>query len=341
MKDLIQIQQKLVPDLLDEMKSRYRILQQIQLTQPIGRRTLAQNLGTTERILRAEVEFLKNQALISAETVGMSVTEAGRQILNQLELVMRELEGFRELEEKLSRALGIPKVYIVPGDSEKNSLVKREMGYLTARIIKENLREGVLAITGGSTMATVAEMTPQSPSPFSVEVLPARGGMGGNVENQANTIAAALANKLGGSYWMLHVPDNLSEDAYHMLHEEPHVREYLNRIKKVRMVVHGIGQAITMAKRRGTSDEILSLLLREEAIGEALGFYFAQDGRVVFAMKNSIGLQTNDLQGVEHIIAVAGGADKANAAVAAARGSRQDVLVTDQVCAEAILASII
>jgi predicted transcriptional regulator len=148
MKDLIQIQQKLVPDLLDEMKSRYRILQQIQLTQPIGRRTLAQNLGTTERILRAEVEFLKNQALISAETVGMSVTEAGRQILNQLELVMRELEGFRELEEKLSRALGIPKVYIVPGDSEKNSLVKREMGYLTARIIKENLREGVLAITG-------------------------------------------------------------------------------------------------------------------------------------------------------------------------------------------------
>jgi central glycolytic genes regulator len=126
-----------------------------------------------------------------------------------------------------------------------------------------------------------------------------------------------------------------------MLHEEPHVREYLNRIKKVRMVVHGIGQAITMAKRRGTSDEILSLLLREEAIGEALGFYFAQDGRVVFAMKNSIGLQTNDLQGVEHIIAVAGGADKANAAVAAARGSRQDVLVTDQVCAEAILASII
>ncbi|WP_018132097.1 sugar-binding transcriptional regulator [Effusibacillus pohliae] len=338
-KELIQIQQKLVPDLLQEMKRRYRILQQINLTQPIGRRSLAQSLTTTERILRGEVEFLKDQGLILTETIGMRLTDAGRQLLHSLDEVIRELEGFRELEERLSKLLDIPRVLIVPGDSQQDPLVKREMGYLAARLIKEQLTEGVLAVTGGTTIAAVAEMMPKAQASRPVEVLPARGGVGENVEIQANTIAALFAGKLGGTYRMLHVPDNLSEEAYHTLLEEPHTQEYLRRIHNTRMLVHGIGQAITMAKRRGASSEILALLEREQAMGEALGYYFDANGRIVYAM-NTIGLRMNDLERVQTIIAVAGGADKAAAILSVARGSRQDVLVTDEACTEAILAHV-
>jgi central glycolytic genes regulator len=337
MKDLIKIQQRLVPDILQEMKRRYRILKQIHLAQPIGRRSLAQNLQTTERILRAEVDFLRDQGLILAETIGMSITDAGRQILNSLDGMVRELDGFQKLEERLSDALGIPQVLIVPGDSKDNPLVKREMGYQTARLLREHLKEGVLAVTGGTTIAEVATMMPTGPMLHTVEVLPARGGVGENVEIQANTIAAAIANKLGGTYRMLHVPDNLSEEASHMLHEEPHIQNYLNRIKSVRMVVYGIGQAVIMAKRRGLPNEVLDSLEEKGALGEALGYFFSQDGRVVYRM-NSIGIRMNDLKNVEMMIAVAGGKEKAPAVIAVARGSRQDVLVTDEVCAEAILA---
>lgn len=336
MRELIQIQQKLVPDLLREMKRRYRVLQQINLTQPIGRRSLAQHLATTERILRAEVDFLKEQGLIFTATVGMSLTEAGRQVLNSLHEVMREIEGFKELEKRLSGFLQIPEVIIVPGDSRKDALVKREMGYLAARIVRERLQEGILAVTGGTTVAVVAEMMPEMQAGCPVEVLPARGGVGENVEIQANTIAAIFAGKLGGSYRMLHVPDNLSEEAYHSLLEESHTQEYLYRIRRTRMLVHGIGQAMVMAKRRGAAEEVLSLLSGRGAMGEALGYYFDAEGRIVYAM-NSIGLRMNDLERVETIIAVAGGADKAAAVLAVARGSRQDVLVTDEACAEAVL----
>lgn len=339
MKELIKIQQKLVPDILEEMKRRYRILKQIHLAQPIGRRSLAQNLATTERILRAEVDFLRDQGLIMAETIGMSITDSGRQVLHNLDGMMRELEGFQDLEERLSKALGIAQVLIIPGDSKEDPLVKKEMGYQTARLIREYLREGVLAVTGGTTIAEVASMMPAGPTAHPVEVLPARGGIGENVEIQANTISAAIANKLGGTYRMLHVPDNLSDETSQMLHEEPHIQDYLNRIKNVRMVVHGIGQAITMAKRRGVSNEVLSLLAAKEAKGEALGYYFAEDGRVVYSM-NSIGIRMNDLEHVDMMIAVAGGREKAAAVIAVARGSRQDVLVTDEVCAEAMLASL-
>jgi central glycolytic genes regulator len=213
------------------------------------------------------------------------------------------------------------------------------MGYLAARLIRNSLQQGVLAVTGGSTIAAVADMMPESQSGGRIEVLPARGGIGENVEVQANTIASKLANKLGATYRMLHVPDNLSEEAYHSLLEEPYTQDYLNRIRSTRMVVHGIGQAITMAKRRGASVEVLSLLEREGALGEALGYYFDANGRIVYAM-NSIGIRMNDLDQVQTVIAVAGGADKAAAISAVARGSRQDVLVTDQACAEAILASV-
>lgn len=339
MKDLIKIQQKLVPDILQEMKRRYRILKQIHLTQPIGRRSLAQNLHTTERILRAEVDFLRDQGLIVAETIGMSITDPGRQILNSLDGMIRELDGFQELEERVSKALGIPQVFIVPGDSTDNPLVKREMGYQTAQLIREHMKEGVLAVTGGTTIAEVANMMPPGPVFHAVEVLPARGGVGENVEIQANTIAAALANKLGGTYRMLHVPDNLSEEASHMLHEEPHIQNYLKRIKNVRMVVYGIGQAVIMAKRRGLAKDALDFLEEKGALGEALGYYFSQDGSVVYST-NSIGIRMNDLENVEMMVAVAGGKEKAPAVMAVARGSRQDVLVTDEACAEAILASL-
>lgn len=337
MKELIKIQQKLVPDILQKMKERYRILKQINLTQPIGRRSLAQNLGTTERILRAEVDFLKDQDLILAETIGMRVTDTGRQILNSLEQMMRELEGFRDLEERLSQALRIPKVLIVPGDAKEDPLVKREMGYLTAKLIRDQLQDGVIAVTGGTTIAEVAKMMPSGQSNPLVEILPARGGMGENVEIQANTIAANLANKLGGTYRMLHVPDNLSEESSQMLLDEPHIQDYLKRIKNLRMVVHGIGQAITMAKRRGASSEVISLLEAKGAMGEALGNYFAEDGEVVYRL-NSIGIHMSNLNQVETMIAVAGGREKAAAVIAVARGSRQDVLITDEACAEAILA---
>ncbi|BCJ86946.1 sugar-binding transcriptional regulator [Effusibacillus dendaii] len=336
MKELIRIQQKLVPELIHNMQKRYRILQKINLMQPIGRRSLAQQMETTERILRGEVEFLKEQGLIETEFVGMRVTDAGLQILHYLNDVIREIDGLKELEARVEKLLGIPEVIIVSGDSGQDPLVKREMGYAAGRVIRERFAGGVLAVTGGTTVATVAEMIPANQSGYAIEVLPARGGVGENVEVQANTIAALFAAKMGGTYRMLHIPDTLTEEAYQFFLEDSSTKEYLQSLQRAHMLVHGIGQAITMAKRRGGSKELIDLLKRKGAKGEALGYYFDEAGRVVHAM-HSIGLRMNDLPNVQLIVAVAGGADKAEALLAVARGSRQDVLITDEACAEATL----
>ncbi len=49
MHNLLKLQSKLVPDMLSVMQNRYQILRSISLTEPVGRRTLAHMLGTTER----------------------------------------------------------------------------------------------------------------------------------------------------------------------------------------------------------------------------------------------------------------------------------------------------
>ncbi|MBW7457558.1 hypothetical protein K0U00_26295, partial [Paenibacillus sepulcri] len=64
MQSLIEIQQQLLPDLLAVMKKRYLILRQVMLSDMIGRRTLAASLDLSERVLRAETDFLKEQGLL-------------------------------------------------------------------------------------------------------------------------------------------------------------------------------------------------------------------------------------------------------------------------------------
>ena len=72
MKDLLKIQQKLIPQVIELMERRYSILRQISLSEPVGRRTLSNILDISERVVRSETEFLKEQGLIDVAVSGMN-----------------------------------------------------------------------------------------------------------------------------------------------------------------------------------------------------------------------------------------------------------------------------
>ena len=63
MKDLIKVQQKLIPDLIDKMYRRFYILSTISQNQPVGRRSLSEHMDMTERVLRSETDMLKKQLI--------------------------------------------------------------------------------------------------------------------------------------------------------------------------------------------------------------------------------------------------------------------------------------
>ncbi len=127
MNQLIQAQKKLLPDLLLVMQKRFEILQYIRLTEPIGRRSLATSLGLTERVLRSEVQFLKEQNLIDIKTNGMTMTEEGYSLLSILEDTMKDVLGLTLLEKTLKERLNLKDAIIVSGDSDQSPWVKKRI----------------------------------------------------------------------------------------------------------------------------------------------------------------------------------------------------------------------
>jgi central glycolytic genes regulator len=338
MQSLIDIQKKLLPDLLQVLQKRYSILRYIGFMQPVGRRSLAVSLGYTERVLRGEVDFLREQNLIYTNNVGMSLTPEGKNLLEDLEGFMRELKGIDVMELELKHKLGIKKVVIVPGDSDESPMVKGELGKASAICMKKLLSgKNIIAVTGGSTMAAIAERLSPEITQKELLFVPARGGVGEDVQNQANTICSIMSRNTQSKHRVFYVPDQVSTDIYESLIREPDIHEVLKLIKSASMVLHGIGDAITMAERRKTNPEILSMLESSKAVGEAFGYYFNEQGEIVHKVL-TIGLQLEDLVGIPNVIAVAGGNSKAKAIKAYLKQApASTILITDEGAARKLL----
>jgi len=335
---LIDIQKRILPDLLQVMQKRYLILQYINVMQPVGRRNLSVSLNLTERVLRSEVEFLKDQNLILMSGQGMTLTQEGKDILESLERVMRDIMGINTLERQLQERMGIRKVIVVPGDSDRSPWVKSELGRATANCMKDLLQsKNIIAVTGGSTMAAVADMLTPDFGEKDLLFVPARGGIGEDVKNHANTICAIMADNTNSRHRVFYVPDQVSTEVYKSFIKEPLIYEVWNLVKSASMVLHGIGDAITMAERRNTSPEDLHKILNGNAVGEAFGYYFNEAGEIVHKVL-TIGLQMDDLKNVGDVIAVAGGESKAKAIRAYMKQAPSStILITDEGAAKTLL----
>ena len=336
----VQLHRKIAPELISLIEERYDILRHIQYSEPVGRRALALIMEKGERFVRAHVDFLKNAGFVDFSPLGMTLTLEGKLMQSELFEYVKVLHGLTMLETELSEKLGISQVIIIPGDSEVDTMVPRELGRAAANVLGQYLTKDnmIVAVSGGTVMANVAEAVNFSQP--SVTVVPARGGLGEHVENQANTIAATMATKLGGKYRMLHVPDGVSEEMLGTMlvdnnNSNSNIHSVTDMIKHANVLIHGIGQAKEMAVRRGCDEEFVSKLVASGAVGEALGHYCTLSGKNTY-ITSSVGLQLDNLADIGLVIAVAGGRSKAEAIIAVTSAGGQDVLITDESAARAI-----
>jgi central glycolytic genes regulator len=336
--EVINLQNKLVPEMVQLLIERYNVLLQIRNDQPIGRRTLAKKLGLSERVIRSHVDFLKEAGLLSFGLAGMALTDEGSSLLQELRAYVNRLQKLSSLENILAEKLELKKVVVIPGDADENKVVTQEIGRTAARILLNlvaDKKEHIVAVTGGSTVAAMAE-TIYGNQPNCV-IVPARGGLGDRIELQANTIATVLAMHLKARYLQLYVPDSVSEDVLtQILHEDSGIKDVINTIKSTDILVHGMGQALVMAEKRGVPAKVRTMLQEEGAEGEALGQYFRLDGKVVYST-DSLGLVINDLAKIHTVIGIAGGRSKGKAILSVLRNGQEDILVTDEGAAREII----
>ncbi|MGE7838580.1 sugar-binding transcriptional regulator [Viridibacillus arvi] len=335
---LSEAQLKLLPEMSDILQIRYRLLQTIQMMGPIGRRALAEQLSVTEREVRKETDLLNEQGLIFTSRLGMSISDSGHHVLSKLKSLVHEWSGISSLETILTRQFKIQKVIIVPGNNDVEPSVKTLMGTEAANEL-ERLANGkkTVAVTGGSTVSAIAESLTPSNKFSQLQFIAARGGIGEEMQLQANTIASVFASKTGGTYRTLYLPEYLSENAYSTMMQEPIVREMIGLYEQTDIVIHGIGSAEEMAVRRNSSPEDLQALQSFGAVGEAFGYYFDETGNAVHRIR-TVGIQLEQVHKCPSILAVAGGTSKAKAILSYIKNpAEQTILITDLGAAEEMI----
>ena len=330
MQGILLLQKKIIPELVEVLEKRYVILREIYYNQPIGRRVLSTKLGLGERIIRTETAFLKEQSLIEINTPGMSVTKEGEELVEKLKGLMHELKGLSDIEEIIKSYLGLREVIIVPGNVEETPSVYKDLGKAAANYLESIIRDNyIIALTGGNTIKEVVEAFPKTNNISNTLIVPARGGMRGRVDIQSSTLAELLAEKLNGSYKLLHIPERVSSELKFNLLKEREIKEVVDSIKKAHILIYGIGDAMVMAQKRDMPESKMNKLKELGAVGEAFGCYFDKNSKVV-SENTTIGINMKDARKINTHIAVAAGNNKIEAIIATMMNNENAVLITDQ-----------
>ncbi|WP_129596216.1 sugar-binding transcriptional regulator [Anaerophilus nitritogenes] len=335
--DFIQTQKKIAPEMVKLLMDRYHILRLISYHQPIGRRSLSAFLQISERVIRKEVNILKDQNLIEIKAEGMNITESGYTSLEVLRSFIHILKNLNSIEEEVAQKLEIKKVIVVPGLYDEDEFILREIGKVASKYFKSILKDHmIVGVTGGTTISMVADEMIEEDLKHHMMIVPARGGLGKNAENQANHITAKIARKLNCPYELLHMPDNISKDLLESLSKDPNTKEVVDYIKQIHVLLFGIGRADKMAKRRGLSNEKIEELNKKCAVAEAFGYYFNLKGKIIEEV-NSVGVSLQTYKNIKNPIGVAAGKEKALAIMPISKLNTNLTLIIDEGLAQEIL----
>ncbi len=336
MKDLIQLQKKIAPEIIDITEKRYSILRTIEFNQPIGRRALASILNKSERWVRSELDILKEQDLIDIQTVGMTVTDDGRNIISKFRGFISELRGITSLADEIKQALGVKDVIIAPGDTDTDCETLKDMAGLAFEYAKKHIKDSyIIAVSGGYSLLAVAENSYKL-NAKNLVVVPARGGIKADLERQASIVAAKLANNIGCSYHLLHLPDNISDDMLNNMMPDPDINKVIQYIKQANIFIFGVSSLESISKKRNLTVEELDELKRLKVKAEAFGCYFDSAAKIV-QKTGSIGIRPEDLKNIELAICIGGGKTKAEPIILVNKGKNNQVIVIDEAAAREIL----
>ncbi len=334
--DNFSLMRGLAPDLCEEIERRALFLEKVASFQPVGRRQLAQKMSLPEREIRNMAAVLRDLGYLSYNSSGMTLSSSAEEIIDSVREFVKALNGLNALEKQLESRLPVNRILIVSGNADHDPMVLKEAGRICAVRLRTILQNGnTLAVTGGRSIAAVVRQL-QYAAPLNVMVVPARGGLGHSVELQANTLAEELAGRLGGHYRLIHLPDHLDSKAMQELMKIPDVSETMEFLQRADIILHGIGKASDMMDERRLSRHLRAMLTEKKAKGECFGAYFDIQGQCLLE-SSGIGFDLARLKPTCKMIAVAAGAEKAEAILSVLRHRHHELLVTDEAAAMRIL----
>ena len=293
-----------------------------------------------EGITQAEIAKITN---LSHAKVNRLIKQ-GRE-MGMVEITIRsQYQALFDLESRFREATGLEVVRITPTASPNPHTILHQVGAAAANLLLERLQDGdTVAITGGKGVSAVVEMLKPDRG-FSVEVVPATGCVQGKHYTDVNHVATQMADKLGGSAFLIHAPlfaDSTAEKA--MLMNMKSVTDVFDRARKARIAVLGIGSILSgdssyydlHPDSRGARAEIE----KAGAAGELLAHLIDSDGRLCDYELNSrlVAMAPDELDAIPVTIGVAAGQNKIAPICAALSGRHVKAMVLDEATATGVL----
>ncbi|MFW5943464.1 MAG: sugar-binding transcriptional regulator [Chloroflexota bacterium] len=249
------------------------------------------------------------------------------------------------MEARLQETFGLQQVRVLAQPPADYELMLQRLGALGAQQLQEYLDDSMcVGLSWGTAVHAVVEAMPDTPLQ-NATVVQIIGALGyGDPMVDGPELARWLAQKLSASYRYLHAPLIVQDEALaRSLKQERSIAATLQRAGAVDVALVGIGSldvATSSLQRAGYLDEsTLRALQARGARGDILARPIDAAGRPLDLdlARRTIGLDLETLRAIPAVIAVAGGAAKAPAILAALRGRYPDVLVTDATTATTVI----
>ncbi len=252
-------------------------------------------------------------------------------------------------EAALSQRYGLTFCRVVP-PLHDDGLPLRALGIAAAAFMRDTLEAGeqhVIGVGHGRTLAAAVDHVPRIDA-TGLRLVSLLGGL--PRRNHANPfeVIDRLAEKTGSDAYLLPVPMfAASAKDRDVLRRQTGVSDALALAHQAGLFVLGIGEATSEASlsRAGVfSRDDLRLLHQAGAAGEALGYFYGADGKLVDTPLHDrvtgLSLEAFAQAGrPRQIVAVAGGTGKENAIQAVLQSRSLTGLITDELTARRLVAS--
>lgn len=326
----------LLPEMMEGAQERYEILRQIHEASPVGRHILAVQTKLSESTIRKHIEKMEEAGLLISRPSGMSLTSKGESLVAPLAPYLQKSPSLSYMERKLESILSMEKVIVVRGDSDRSPEVSNEISQEGALVLLRILRDGhITAVSGGPEVAGIANALPVLH--MKVDVVPARGGFGRKIEYLPNLVAARMAERLGGTYHLMAIPDGLSPELFLKVKKElPQLKVIDEMLAKADILITGVEDSRNAAEWMELPKDVKTRPAGEGAAGEALGLFTDIHGKVLYRMYNA-GISGDDISSIPHVLIAAGGSHKGAAILAMARAGIRGTLITDEGAGNEIL----
>jgi DNA-binding transcriptional regulator LsrR (DeoR family) len=286
-----------------------------------------------------------------AERIGLSRPAVSRLLRDAqthgiVQITISPPEGLHlELETRLEERFGLGVVRVVAVETGTSpELLRRQIGATAAGFLARSVHPGEsIGLAWGTTLsAMVQAMAPLATE--NVHVVQTLGGIGPPAaEAYAAELVRRLAQLLGASPILFPTPGVVATaEVRAVLRNDPHVQAALKHFDTLDTVYVGIGAIGTnsvLNDGHSMPPGTLDALVKAGAVGDiALRFFDANGASVKSSLDDRIlGITAEQLHKVPRVVAVAGGADKVDAILAALKSKMVDVLITDHDTAEELV----